>query len=577
MARLISSILANRPLEAIIEQKALIDGATLKKLVEAARSSNEPLELVLVREGKLSKEVVYMALAESYNLPFADRINPVLPQNLPERVAAVCQRENLTVVEIEEKTITVATWQPHRNKAVEALLTALGFSMNFQICAPGDKPVAANNAGSDSLNNDLASGINDLVSSLSEGRDYQQKDNDRSNNISASADVSSLVDLVNKTLLLAITQRVSDIHIESTHAGVKVRFRIDGVLVDRFEIEGSTASTFVSRLLIISGLDITEKVMPQDGSFKVTCDDRDVEFRIACIPGIYGQNVVLRLLSGPETQKLNLQSLGMLNDELQMIKTSAKAPHGMILVAGPTGSGKSTTLYGVLEAISDPKLKFITIEDPVERRMKGVQQIQVRLNNNEPERSLTFARGLRTILRLDPDIIMVGEIRDSETAQISIQASLTGHLVLSTVHANSSVETLRRLHNIGVDFHLLMSSLNLVFAQRLMRRLCASCKRSRPPAGKEQELLATLSVTSIFEAAGCQACMNTGYRGRAGIFEFLPISEAMRDMIAKNGLTESVIQIRESRLRTLQESALLKVAEGIADFAELERVCGPCL
>lgn len=576
MARLIASAFVNRSLDAVIEQKGLLDQASVQKYLEQSLEENEPLEVILVRDAGLSREDVYQALAESFRLPFFSGENAISVSDMPEKLAAVCTKENLLVVDFTDSTIIVATSQPGKTNALEALFAALGYSVEFQVCAPPLKVAPAIAVGDDSLQNDLASGISDLMTMLSDSTDFPQKPVEKSTDITGKQDVSSLVELVNKTLLLAVHQRTSDIHIESIHGGARVRFRIDGVLVDRFDIEGNTASSFISRLLIMSGLDITEKVMPQDGSFKVTCDDRDVEFRIACIPGIYGQNVVLRILSGPETQKLNLPALGMLPDELDLILTAAKAPHGMILVAGPTGSGKSTTLYGVLEAISDPKLKFITIEDPVERRMNGVQQIQVRLNNNEPERSLTFARGLRTILRLDPDIIMVGEIRDAETAQISIQASLTGHLVLSTVHANSSVETLRRLYNIGVDFHLLMSSLNLIFAQRLMRRLC-SCKQGRPPTARENELLEKTPVNQIFVAAGCPSCMESGYRGRVGIFEFLPISEFMRDIVAKNGLTESIIQIREARLRTLKESALQKVSMGLTDFTELERVCGPCL
>ncbi len=579
MARLIASTIFNRPLDQILLQRGLFAKTEIDAFVARAAKRSVPLHELLIAEGALEEHVVYDALAESWQLPFSDGTGALRAADLPERVAGICQRENLLVLSLDEKEITIATAQPERIKTLQAIFSALGYSVSFALCLPGQLPRSSTvaSSGEELVDNDLFSGISDLALSLSESDGGVAHGGERVNDLSSDGDGSGVVELVNKTLLLAIQQRTSDIHIESTHKGARVRFRIDGVLSDRFAIEGGTAASFVSRLLIISGLDITEKVMPQDGSFKVTCEDREIEFRIACIPGIFGQNVVLRMLSGPETQQLNLASLGMLDDELGVVKTSARAPHGMILVAGPTGSGKSTTLYGVLDAISDPKLKFITIEDPVERRMAGVQQIQVRLNANEPERSLTFARGLRTILRLDPDIIMVGEIRDAETAQISIQASLTGHLVLSTVHANSSVETLRRLQNIGVDFHLLMSSLNLVFAQRLMRKLCASCKKERPLKEREAELINDAEVSRIFEPAGCPSCMNTGYRGRAGIFEFLPVSEEMRDLVAKNGLTESIIEIRESRVRTLLQSALIKVGQGVTDFVELERVCGPCL
>ena len=577
MARLISGSAFQRPIEQFFEEKAVFDRATLAALKKLATDSKQPFETVLLRESGLPEETLFRLLAEAYNLPFCETDETVPFAGLPERLASVCAREKLLVISLADKNLLLATFQPARIRNISHLFTTLGYEASFQVTTSSRVALLISPASeTGSPQDDLFSGIHSLASTL-KSSESRPREAEKINDISISLDTPSVSELVNKTLLLAVNQGASDVHAESTQHGARIRFRIDGVLIDRLEIDASTASGFFSRLMIMSHLDITEKIMPQDGSFKVTCEDREVEFRIACMPGIFGQNIVLRLLSGAEAVKLSLETIGMLFDELEIIRNVTRSPHGMILVAGPTGSGKSTTLYGVLESLADPRLKFITIEDPVERRIQGVQQIQVRINRNEPERSLTFARGLRTILRLDPDIIMVGEIRDAETAQISMQASMTGHLVLSTVHANSSAETLGRLQNIGVDFHLLMSCLNLVFSQRLMRKLCPECKKGRAPDDKELALFGKMHVEQVFNAQGCPNCLKMGYTGRTGIFEFLQITDEIRDLLAQNGLIESMKFIREKRLRTLFDSALIKVSRGLTDFSELERVCGPCL
>ena len=577
MARLISGSAFQRPIEQFFEEKAVFDRATLDALKKLATDSKQPFETVLLRESGLPEETLFRLLAEAYNLPFCETDETVPFAGLPERLASVCAREKLLVISLADKNLLLATFQPARIRNISHLFTTLGYEASFQVTTSSRVALLIAPASeTGSPQDDLFSGIHSLASTL-KSSESRPREAEKINDISISLDTPSVSELVNKTLLLAVNQGASDVHAESTQHGARIRFRIDGVLIDRLEIDASTASGFFSRLMIMSHLDITEKIMPQDGSFKVTCEDREVEFRIACMPGIFGQNIVLRLLSGAEAVKLSLETIGMLFDELEIIRNVTRSPHGMILVAGPTGSGKSTTLYGVLESLADPRLKFITIEDPVERRIQGVQQIQVRINRNEPERSLTFARGLRTILRLDPDIIMVGEIRDAETAQISMQASMTGHLVLSTVHANSSAETLGRLQNIGVDFHLLMSCLNLVFSQRLMRKLCPECKKGRAPDDKELALFGKMHVEQVFNAQGCPNCLKMGYTGRTGIFEFLQITDEIRDLLAQNGLIESMKFIREKRLRTLFDSALIKVSRGLTDFSELERVCGPCL
>lgn len=577
MARLITGIAFQRPVEQFFEEKKVFDSEKMAALKKLANDTHQTFETVLIKESGLPEDRLYRLLAEAYNLAFEDKPSAIAFELLPERIASICLREKLFATSFNDKELALATCHPGKVKNQAALFSTLGYETAFFVVTPGFITANLPRDEESSPQSDLYSGIHSLASTLKTSETNPRHAAETISDISVSLETPSISELVNKTLLLAVNQGASDVHAESTQVGARIRFRIDGVLTDRLELDVATASGFFSRLMIMSHLDITEKVMPQDGSFKVNCEDREVEFRIACMPGIFGQNIVLRLLSGAENVKLGLETIGMLFDELEVLKSVTRSPHGMILVAGPTGSGKSTTLYSVLESLADPRLKFITIEDPVERRIQGVQQVQVRVNRNEPERSLTFARGLRTILRLDPDIIMVGEIRDAETAQISMQASMTGHLVLSTVHANSSAETLRRLHNIGVDFHLLMSCLNLVFSQRLMRKLCSDCKREQPLKANEKALFGKMNVEKVFTAQGCPNCLKMGYSGRTGIFEFLPVNDEMRDMVAQNGLTESMKFIREKRLRTMLESALIKVGRGVSDFSELERVCGPCL
>ncbi|HOY67193.1 MAG TPA: GspE/PulE family protein [Candidatus Ozemobacteraceae bacterium] len=584
MAKIISATLFRRTIQSVIEERGLLPPEKLQELVRLAEKERLPLEQLLAREKSLPEQEVYACLAEAAGLPFDDLTAWQPPESLSSQVLPVCQRELLLPLKLQEGVLLLATANPAAAGSAEGLLTAMGIRPKFVVSPPG--PIKRN---LDSLlaaaeEEDIAGGMSDLAVSLDiSSADTEQKPVPGRQQaatpveISGGTDAPAIIQLVNKTLMLGVKQGASDIHVETLEKGTRVRFRLDGVLTGRLELSGQAAAAFVSRILVMAGLDITERIMPQDGSFKVTNEGRTVEFRIASMPGLYGQNLTLRLLSGQERQAIDLTSMGLRSDETEIIRRTMRFPHGMMLVSGPTGSGKSTTLYAILETMANPALKIITIEDPVERRIAQVQQIQVRINRNDQERSLTFARGLRTILRLDPDIIMVGEIRDKETAEIAVQASLTGHLVLSTVHANSSIETLRRLNNIGVDFYLLMSSLNLVLAQRLVRRLCTTCRTPRDLRPDEADLFRSgRRPDQLFEAKGCKRCMGTGYLGRVGLFEFLPITDEIRDRVQEGKLSDGMGIIRQTMVRTLRQSGLLLVGEGVIDFVELERVVGPC-
>jgi len=567
-----------KPFDMVLEQRQLLTREQILRHQQEARRRQISLEDLLCSEAVLPPDTVYESLADAFGLTWHSLEGCQIPDQLPARVIELCAKECLIPLTLQNGSLTVATFRPALQAAHASMLAAAGVRPVFQVCSPDRARPLLEALQKLTTPEEQDGGIDSLISSLSgTGEDAKGAEGLEISGVSDSPEAPSVVDLVNRALTMAVRQKASDIHVEATEKGLRVRFRLDGVLVHRFELAGPPAAAFISRILVMAGLDITEKLLPQDGSFKVRFEGRDVEFRIASIPGSYGQNLTLRLLSGQEVGAISLEKLGLKGLELEVLTNTIKFPHGMILVAGPTGSGKSTTLYAILERLANPAVKILTIEDPIERRINLVTQVQVRINRNDPARSLTFARGLRTFLRLDPDIIMVGEIRDQETAEIAVQASLTGHLVLSTVHANSSTETLRRLQNIGVDYFLFMSTLNLVIAQRLVRNLCPHCRTSRPPTPEESELFpAEIRPDILFQAHGCNRCFGTGYAGRVGIFEFLPVDDEIRDSIQADNLMSCMPLVRRRTLKTLRQSALIHVADGATDLNELERVCGPC-
>ncbi len=429
MAKIITATLFRKPLDAILEERGVLPRNRLTELLEEAGRLHQPFEEVLIRVGQVPEEVVYPALAESYGLPFVtlEGIQPC--EALNEDAARICRRENLVPVALAGNALTVATCRPALLPAHAEMLSQAGFTASFVVATPTR---LLSHFGSPALtteDDDLFAGINDLAMTLGEPVDLDGKPvrPGRAATVDIGGDsvAPSVIQLVNKTLILGVRQGASDIHVESTEKGIRVRFRLDGVMHRRFEVSDTTAAAFASRIMVMAGLDITERVMPQDGSFKVSFEGRDIEFRIASMPGLYGQNLTLRLLSGHQTKIISLPQLGMREDEMRLIEDQMRFPHGMMLVSGPTGSGKSTTLYAILEAMASPTLKLITIEDPIERRLDSVQQIQVRINRNDPARSLTFARGLRTILRLDPDIIMGEEDYGNSVCYRSKRAKTT--------------------------------------------------------------------------------------------------------------------------------------------------------
>ena len=395
--------------------------------------------------------------------------------------------------------------------------------------------------------------------------------------LTADQDLSPIIRLVDTTIFTALQRRASDIHIESADDGVMIKYRIDGVLQRAMQPIGKDHhNTIISRIKVMSELDIAERRVPQDGRFRVRYAGRSIDFRVSIMPTIYGENAVLRVLDkesmSEKFRKLTLDVVGFSDDDIRKFRRYIAEPYGMVLVTGPTGSGKTTTLYAALNEIKTEEDKLITIEDPVEYQVKGITQIPV----NE-KKGLTFARGLRSILRHDPDKIMVGEIRDTETAQIAIQSALTGHLVFTTVHANNVVDVIGRFLNMGVEPYNFVSALNCILAQRLVRIVCDSCsKRVR----YDDETLEASGLDpkewrnfDFVEGEGCIECAGTGYKGRTAIHELLDLTDRIREMILEKKPTSEVRKAaREEGMRFLRESALDKVKAGITTLKEINKV-----
>ena len=392
----------------------------------------------------------------------------------------------------------------------------------------------------------------------------------------AMAEEAPVVELVSNLMAQAVEQRASDIHLEPEARIFAVRFRIDGVLHTRLQLPRDRFDAVASRLKLISGMDIAERRLPQDGRLSTRVGGQEMDIRVSALPGVHGESIVMRLLP-KERKELGLEKLGFESDHLAMMKEWTAEANGIVLVTGPTGSGKSTTLYASLAAANDGLKKIITVEDPVEFQLPAITQIQA-----HPDIGLTFANALRSILRQDPDVIMIGEIRDLETAEIAVQAALTGHLVLSTLHTNDAISAFTRLIDMGVEPFLVATPIRAVQAQRLVRRLCSHCAR---PHSVPQNIEAEAAVfahkvlpgmtSRWMEAVGCTHCMNTGYRGRLGIYEMVPVSEAMQHLIVSGASVNDMKKLaREEGHRFLRDDGLLKAWQGLTTVEEVLRVAG---
>ncbi|MEO0264504.1 MAG: type II secretion system ATPase GspE [candidate division WOR-3 bacterium] len=379
-----------------------------------------------------------------------------------------------------------------------------------------------------------------------------------------------IIKLVNLLFSVALKDRASDIHIQPSEREVRVRFRIDGLLYDMFKAPKRVHDAIVSRIKVMSGLDVAEKRLPQDGRIKLRINEREIDVRVSIVPTSHGEQVVMRLLD-KSASFITIDEIGMDDDLKKKFISVITRPQGVILVTGPTGSGKTTTLYAALQFINTPEKNILTIEDPIEYLIPGVGQTQV-----NPKINLDFARALRSFLRQDPDVIMVGEIRDEETARIAIQAALTGHLVFSTLHTNDAASALTRLADMGIEPYLLSSSITAILAQRLVRKVCPFCAEYYEPRNAEKELLSRFAGGNSFllrVGRGCERCLNTGFLGRTGVFEFLRVSNRIRELVHRNASSEEIkAQAVAEGMLTLREDGLKKVISGVTTLSEVLRV-----
>jgi len=548
----------------LLEEGLVTEGQLLAALDEQA-TRGESLGRVLVDIGMLTEAQLVQALARQVGMEFVDLTEyPVDRAAVALIPASVCRRHTVLPVAFDNGTLLVAMANPGNVVAVDDVRAISGMSVRTVVATHDDLLGAIDRyCRADEEIDELASAFEEETGS---------QDTDLSKIGDHVEDDAPIVRFVNILVTQAIQDRASDIHIEPAEKDLLVRYRIDGVLHEMQRAPKQIQSGVISRLKIMSDIDIAERRKPQDGRMSVVHNGRKVDLRVATLPTVWGEKVVMRILDN-STASLDLRELSFLDDNFQVYQESYTKPYGMILVTGPTGSGKSTTLYATLNAVSRPEINVITVEDPVEYRLPGINQVQV-----NPKAGLTFASALRSILRSDPDVVLIGEIRDHETAQIAIEAALTGHLVLSTLHTNDAPSAVTRLIEMGIEPFLVGSALDCVVAQRLARRLCERCKEAYTPS--EVELIAARfpwnpgeEIPTLYRPAGCSACSRTGYKGRMALHEVMRVTEEIERLaVAHASAAEIGTTARQQGMVTLRDDGWTKVLLGDTSVEEILRV-----
>jgi len=539
-----------------------------------ATTNNNPVPAAGVPNEAVERDQA-KKLAERYRCPFVDlreqRIDPELFRSIP---AEMMFRYNFVPLEGRDGTLVVAIADPSQLQLTDELALLLGKRLQIKVATPsqiGD--LLKRTEQSQRVLDQATEGFTLQVVTDEE----DSEENISMEKLTRESGVSPVVRLVDTVIFTSLERRASDIHIETRNSEVVVKYRIDGVLQYAMQpLAKDWHATILSRIKVMSELDIAERRIPQDGRFRVRYKGRFVDFRVSIMPSVHGEDAVLRVLDketlSEKFRNLTLDVVGFEADEVTRFRRFIHEPYGMVLVTGPTGSGKTTTLYAAINEIKNDEDKIITIEDPVEYQVRGITQIPV----NE-KKGLTFARGLRSILRHDPDKIMVGEIRDQETAQIAINSALTGHLVFTTVHANNVTDVIGRFINMGVEPYNFVSALNCIMAQRLVRVICEHCKKQvhhKPEALKESGLdPEEWSKVIFYEGAGCLECSGTGFRGRSAITELLDLSDRIREMIIDRRPTSEIKRAaREEGMQFLRESGLKKIRAGLTTLREINKV-----
>lgn len=554
--------------EILVQDFGLPQAAIDEALAVQAERKNERLGQVLVTLKLATDEHIARALAAQLDLEYLDTIevadvDPQLAATIPINFAKSAQ---LLVLRKDGATATVAMADPIDTAALDHVRMLLGLSVLPKV-AQSATIIDAINAAYQRDINEAEQVVGEMEA---QDLDAAEQVLEEQQDLIDAGDEAPIIRLVNSLLFRAAKERASDIHIEPMERDLAVRFRIDGVLHDVIKPPKRYQNSIISRVKIMAQLNIAEKRLPQDGRIRIRLAGRDIDIRVSTIPIVHGESIVLRLLDKNATL-LDLAEIGMNSTILAQLDELIHRSHGVILVTGPTGSGKTTTLYGALTRINTPEVKILTVEDPVEYQLRGINQMAV-----SPKIGLTFATGLRSFLRQDPDVIMVGEIRDRETAQIAIEASLTGHLVFSTVHTNDSAGAVTRLIEMGIEPFLVTSALMAAMAQRLVRRVCLTCREQYQPTeaeisklGLDRAAYEKLGDGTAYRAVGCPSCARSGYRGRTGIYELLVLDDDIRQLILKNVDSGTIKKVGiQKGMLSLLDDAARKIAAGQTTIAE---------
>lgn len=548
----------------VLVNNGVISAEDLQKGLELQKGSERKLGETLVDEGLATEENIAKALSKQFHYDMVDLQNVEIEQDILSLVpASVLKKHKALPFEYSPdnmNVLRVAMSDPMDMAAMDDINIITNLQVEPVVVTTGSVMLALDRYyGQAEVNSALEEYTREKESQMVEQEDMYSED----------VNNSPIVQLVKGMIDQAVRQRASDIHIEPMERQVRIRYRIDGALYEKATYSIRLLPAIVARVKIIGGMDISEKRKPQDGRITQIVDRKEFDIRASILPTVYGEKIVMRLTSKNALTREKSQ-LGLKPDELKKFDHILKNPHGILLVTGPTGSGKSTTLYTALSELNKEDVNIITVEDPVEANIDGINQVQV---NNKA--NLTFASALRSILRQDPDIIMIGEIRDQETASIAVQASITGHLVVSTLHTNSAASTITRLADMGIEPYLIADSTIGVIAQRLVRRLCPECKRKKKADAEELELLmlAPEEDVTIYEPCGCPKCDGTGFKGRIGVYEIMEVTQSLKTIISKNGSAEDIKnKALEEGMNTLRMCATRYVMEGITSVQEMMRV-----
>ena len=536
----------------LLIQKHLITGEDLDRALELQRERGDKLGKILVDLGFVAARDVLLALSEQLQVPLLAIEGPPAVSPETETLSPKFLRQfRCLPVMLHDHTVTLAMADPLDFETRSTVAACTGLTVNPALAGEQEILDAIDRYYGQTEKNEteLATPVGEASEDLEQLRDM--------------ASEAPVIRLVNAMIAQAVEKRASDIHIEPFEKEFRVRYRVDGVLVNQDAPPRELKAAIISRVKLMARLNIAERRLPQDGRIKVKTLGREVDLRVSTLPTLYGESVVMRLLDRSAGDFYDLERLGFDEHMLSRMQHYTSLPHGIFLVTGPTGSGKSTTLYSALKRINQTDKKIITIEDPVEYQMDGINQIHV-----NPQIGLTFAQGLRHIVRQDPDVIMVGEIRDRETADIAIRSALTGHFVYSTLHTNDAPSAITRLTDMGVENYLITSSLTAVLAQRLVRVICDQCK---VPGGTA--VTPEGETINVFRGTGCEACFNTGYRGRLGIFEMMELNEELRASIMRNEDSGKITELaRRNGMQNLREDGWNKVRRGMTSADEVMRV-----